>query len=246
MATLSPAQENQPVPKAGGPYGHRIHPFLVTIPIGAWMASLVLDIVSQIGSAGSETLVDAAYWLIAAGVIGAVIAALFGFKDLFTIPRRTRALHVGIVHMMLTLCIIALFAANWWWRHVTDGYEGPKTHPNQLVLSVAGIGLLLAAGWLGVINDPVRIARLVSPSGQISIATQQIDIGQAHAGKTVAVSFRADAVDIYVPRTREEQLADLNATADEQLPGGLVDRDEDEAWQAEVQQTLYGSAAGDD
>jgi uncharacterized membrane protein len=31
-----------------GPYGHPFHPILVTVPIGAWVASLVFDIASHI------------------------------------------------------------------------------------------------------------------------------------------------------------------------------------------------------
>jgi uncharacterized membrane protein len=31
-----------------GPYGHPIHPILVTVPIGAWTASLVFDIASHV------------------------------------------------------------------------------------------------------------------------------------------------------------------------------------------------------
>ena len=39
----------QPVSAAlAGPYGHPFHPILVTVPIGAWAASLVFDIASHL------------------------------------------------------------------------------------------------------------------------------------------------------------------------------------------------------
>src|SRR5947209_14663237 len=105
MATIAPSPAKQPITKAAGPYGHPFHPILVTIPIGAWVASLVFDIVSRVNSSGSHSLVDAAYWLIAIGVIGAVVAALFGLMDLLTIPRATPAFRAGLIHMGLNLGI---------------------------------------------------------------------------------------------------------------------------------------------
>lgn len=38
----------RPVSMLAGPYGHPIHPILVTVPIGAWVAALVFDIASHI------------------------------------------------------------------------------------------------------------------------------------------------------------------------------------------------------
>jgi uncharacterized membrane protein len=41
-------QAKQPVSAAlAGPYGHPLHPLLVTVPIGAWLASLVFDVASR-------------------------------------------------------------------------------------------------------------------------------------------------------------------------------------------------------
>lgn len=149
MATLTPDRAKQPITKAAGPYGHPFHPILVTIPIGAWVASLVFDIVSRVNSAGSHSLVDAAYWLIAIGLIGAVIAALFGLMDLLTIPRGTRALRVGLTHMGINLAIVGLFIADFFWRHSNDNFSAAKTPAGQLALSAVGVALLLVSGWLG-------------------------------------------------------------------------------------------------
>lgn len=42
-------QAKHPVSSAlSGPYGHPFHPILVTVPIGAWVASLVFDIGSRL------------------------------------------------------------------------------------------------------------------------------------------------------------------------------------------------------
>jgi uncharacterized membrane protein len=38
----------EPVTVLGGPYGHPFHLILVSVPIGAWVASVVFDIGSHI------------------------------------------------------------------------------------------------------------------------------------------------------------------------------------------------------
>ena len=40
-------QAKRPVsPLLAGPYGHPLHPMLVTVPIGAWVAATVFDLAS--------------------------------------------------------------------------------------------------------------------------------------------------------------------------------------------------------
>jgi uncharacterized membrane protein len=36
-------QAKQPVTALAGPYGHPLHPALVAVPIGTWVASFVFD-----------------------------------------------------------------------------------------------------------------------------------------------------------------------------------------------------------
>src|SRR4051812_25820933 len=133
-------QAKEPLSPAAGPYGHPFHPILVTIPIGAWVASLVFDIASKASGDGSATLVEASYWLIGLGVIGALLAALFGLMDLARIPRGTRALRYGLTHMTLNLAVVGIFIGDWFWRH--DSYEtAARVQTGQLVLSAVAIGL---------------------------------------------------------------------------------------------------------
>jgi uncharacterized membrane protein len=141
-----PAKE--PLTVAAGPYGHPFHPILVTVPIGAWVCSLIFDISTRVNSAGSAPLTDASYWLIAIGLIGAVVAALFGLLDLLRIPRGTKALRVGLTHMVLNLSVAALYVGNLAWRH-DSYYESAKVISGPIVLSVISLALLGASGWLG-------------------------------------------------------------------------------------------------
>jgi uncharacterized membrane protein len=148
MATpLRMDQPKQGATKLSGPYGHPFHPILVTIPIGAWVSSLVFDITTRVGN-GSRSLVDAAYWLIAIGILSALVAALFGLMDLIALPRRTKAFRTGLLHMTLNVTIVGMFIGNFFWRH-SSYYESARVAPGQLALSAVAIGLLLISGWLG-------------------------------------------------------------------------------------------------
>ncbi len=138
----------EPLTPLAGPYGHPFHPMLVTVPIGAWVCALVFDIVTKAKDAGSQPLVEASYWLIGIGIVGAVIAALFGLMDLLTIPRRTRAFTTGLTHMALNLVVVAGQVVNFVWRHHRY-HVAVKVRSGQLALSIIAVALLAISGWLG-------------------------------------------------------------------------------------------------
>jgi uncharacterized membrane protein len=138
----------QPVSAAlAGPYGHPFHPILVTVPIGAWVCSLVFDIASQVVT-HPGFLTRGSEWLIAIGVLGAVVAALVGFLDLFAIPTGTAAFRTGLVHMSLNLSVTAAYAGNFAWRH-GDYLRGRPVGGGQLALSVISLAALAVSGYLG-------------------------------------------------------------------------------------------------
>jgi uncharacterized membrane protein len=141
-------QAKEPVSPVAGPYGHPFHPILVTIPIGAWVCSLIFDIATQVNNNGSKSLVEASYWLIGIGIVGALLAAVFGLMDLVRIPRGTRALRFGLTHMALNLTVVGVFVGDFLWRH-DSYYEDAKVMGGQLALSAIGIGVLLVSGWIG-------------------------------------------------------------------------------------------------
>jgi uncharacterized membrane protein len=142
------AQVKQPVsPVLAGPYGHPWHPLLVTVPIGAWIASLVFDLGSYlVPDAGF--LVQGSRWLIALGVLGALAAALAGGLDLLAIPRRTAAWRTAIAHMTLNLVVVAAYIVNFLWRRDLE-VGGSTVRGGPLSLSVAAVVLLGLSGFLG-------------------------------------------------------------------------------------------------
>jgi uncharacterized membrane protein len=148
MASELQRQAKQPVSATlAGPYGHPFHPILVTVPIGAWVGSLVFDIASRIVD-DPDFLARGSMWLIAVGVIGALVAAMVGFLDLLAIPTGTRAFRVGLIHMTLNLLVTAAYAGNFLWRRAGDGPSG-SVGTGQLVLGAVSLAVLGVSGYLG-------------------------------------------------------------------------------------------------
>ncbi|MCU1439256.1 MAG: hypothetical protein JWP85_253 [Rhodoglobus sp.] len=127
-----------------GPYGHPVHGLLVTIPIGAWTASLVFDIVAAAGDE-PEVFSRGAEWLIGIGLVGAVLAAIAGLMDLSMIAHDTRARKIALTHMTLNLSTVALFLVSLLLR--LNEREGISV--GGVVLSVVALTLLAASGYLG-------------------------------------------------------------------------------------------------
>ena len=154
-------QAKQPISAAlAGPYGHPFHPILVTVPIGAWICSLVFDIGSYIDDSPGF-LAQGSLWLIGIGVVGALAAALFGFLDLVAIPTGTPAFRTALVHMSLNLVVVAAYIGNFVWRY-GQYHSGGQVAAGPLVLSAVTLAALAVSGYLGgklAYRYGVRVAR---------------------------------------------------------------------------------------
>src|SRR6478609_9103701 len=73
-ATARMREAKRPRSVIAGPYGHPIHATMITVPIGAWTAAIVFDIVGLVGAA-PDAFATGAFWLVVIGVIGALLAA---------------------------------------------------------------------------------------------------------------------------------------------------------------------------
>jgi uncharacterized membrane protein len=114
---------------------------LVTLPIGLWVFSLVADVIHALG--GGPVWRDVAFYTIAGGVIGALLAAVPGFVD-YQGLRDERARSIAQVHMTMNLALVALFVVNLWLRTEL----APESRV-PLTLSVIGVVILGISGWLG-------------------------------------------------------------------------------------------------
>ena len=62
---------------------HPVHPMLVVFPIGLWVFALVCDVVHAMG--GDASWQTVATFCIGGGIVGAVLAAVPGLIDYFSI-----------------------------------------------------------------------------------------------------------------------------------------------------------------
>lgn len=76
--------------------GHPIHPMLIVFPLGLLATAVAFDIVGL--SKGDSSWFGISFWMIAAGIIGGLLAAVFGLVDWWAIPSGTRAKAIGLWH----------------------------------------------------------------------------------------------------------------------------------------------------
>lgn len=124
-------------------FGHPIHPMLIVFPLGILGGSVVFDVVYLITKTGRWA--DIAFWMIAAGVVGGLVAAMFGLIDWLPIPAGTRAKRVGLLHGVGNVVVVGLFTASWLLRRPEPLDPPLLAH----ILSFAGFGLAAVTGWLG-------------------------------------------------------------------------------------------------
>ena len=121
---------------------HPIHPMLVGFPIGLWVFSFVCDLIYHLGG-GNPVWATVAFYSMAGGVVGAVLAAVPGFIDWLSIRDRN-AKRIGLIHMLLNVAALILFGYNLYLRT-----QVPPTDGLPLALSLITIVGLAVSGWLG-------------------------------------------------------------------------------------------------
>jgi uncharacterized membrane protein len=139
-------RSKRPVTAVAGPYGHPWHPALVVVPIGAWIASLIFDIGSHIVD-DPEFLTRGSRWLIAIGVIGGLVAAIFGFLDFRAIPAGTPAKRTALTHLTINLIVTIAYLINFLIRG--DQNNTAPVGWGVLVLSAISLAALSVSGYLG-------------------------------------------------------------------------------------------------
>lgn len=147
MNADSPFERSKfPRTSLAGPYGHPLHPILVTIPIGTWAASLIFDIIALVNDDDRTAFLLGAQVLIVIGIIGAVLAAVFGLIDLSTLAKDTAARKTGLTHMAINLTVVVLFLINYFVR-AAGGFDDVSVA--GLILTIIGLLALGVSGWLG-------------------------------------------------------------------------------------------------
>src|SRR5579884_2166659 len=124
--------------------GHPIHQMLIVFPLGLLAASLGFDVGYFVTANGQFPTVS--FWLILAGIIGGLLAAIFGAIDWWAIPKNTRAKAVGLWHGVGNVIVVVLFATSWWIR---SNAAGNIPSGAAILASCVAVGLALITGWLG-------------------------------------------------------------------------------------------------
>jgi uncharacterized membrane protein len=123
--------------------GHSIHQMLIVFPLGLLATAVIFDLIHI--ASGREVMAVVSYWMMAAGIVGALVAAPFGFIDWLAIPKGTRARTVGMLHGGGNLVVTVLFIASWLLRGPSPEAPGILAY----ILSFAGAAQATVTAWLG-------------------------------------------------------------------------------------------------
>ena len=121
-----------------------MHPALVALPVGLLTGTVLADI-AYLFISKNQMWLDISFWTNAAGVVTALIAAVFGFIDYFGIAHGA-ARKPATLHMVLNLVMVTLFAG------ALFAFPYGQAAPNILVpftLQFLGFALMMGAGYLG-------------------------------------------------------------------------------------------------
>jgi uncharacterized membrane protein len=160
--------------------GHAVHPMLIVIPLGVLATSFVFDLIRLFSN--RSVFSEIAFWDIAVGVIGGLLAAVFGLIDWLGLPDRTRAKSVGLWHGGGNVVVVGLFGLSWLLRlgHASE----PGAFP--VILSLVGVALALVTGWLG--GELVERLRVGVDDGARLDAPSSLRVRHAGAAARRAVS----------------------------------------------------------
>ena len=123
--------------------GHPVHPMLIVFPLGLLATAVIFDIIYLVS--GNSPWAVVAYYMIGAGIIGGLAAAVFGWLDWNAIPRGTRARRIGLWHGVGNVVVLALFILSWVLRRDT-----PDVPPTGAIVSgLTAVVISLLTAWLG-------------------------------------------------------------------------------------------------
>src|SRR4051812_15191775 len=138
-----PAMQTRNPVSSANLMGHPLHPILITLPIGLFVATFLFDLIFW--QTGNAAIATGALWLLGAGLIAAALAAVAGLVD-FLGDRRIRALSDAWQHAIgnVIMVLIQLFSFYERYRYGTSAAV-----PLGLSLSLVAVLIMLFTGWKG-------------------------------------------------------------------------------------------------
>jgi len=116
---------------------------LIVFPLGLLTVAAIFDVIYVCTYNGQWS--NLSYWMITSGIIGGLIAAVFGIIDWFGIPEDTRAKYIGLIHGCSNVIVVILFIVSWFMRRPNPGTPGMTA----MMLGWIGIVIALFGSWLG-------------------------------------------------------------------------------------------------
>jgi uncharacterized membrane protein len=125
--------------------GHPLHTMLVVFPLGLLATSLIFDLIYR--GTGRIGFATASYYMLPAGIIGGLLAAVPGLIDWLAIPANTRAKALGLWHAVGNVIVLICFGISWALRY-NNTSDGTPTNA-AIAMSVLGGLIAVLTGWLG-------------------------------------------------------------------------------------------------
>lgn len=126
-----------------------IHSFLVHFPVGLWLTSFILDVIVLVRP-GQLLLAQASTVLLWSGLVSAIVAAIFGWRDYNTRVRVEHPEALRVARMHLSLSVFLVF----WYAIVASlrSFRGPTFGAMSgvdFLMAAIGFGTLLRSAALG-------------------------------------------------------------------------------------------------
>jgi uncharacterized membrane protein len=141
--------------------GHPLHPAIVHVPIGAWIAACVLDMLA-FTRWSQPALTRLAFYCVALGLAVVLAAVPTGLAEWAAIKKEKPAWRLALYHLILNVLATAAWAVNFALRLRTLDTVEPIS-PSIVFTSIAGTVLVLFGGYLGsllVFDHGIAVARL--------------------------------------------------------------------------------------
>ena len=127
--------------------GHPVHPMIIPFPLALWTTSFLVDVLFYFHR--GVVLPIIAKFMLAAGCIGALVAAVPGIIDWLSIKHGPTK-RIANWHARLNIIALLIFAASLYLRMKAGGaYLVDYRLKIPFLLSFVGVILICISGWLG-------------------------------------------------------------------------------------------------
>ena len=126
--------------------GHPVHPILIPFPIALWSTSFATDVAFYFFRNSSLILISK--FMLAAGCLGAVAAAVPGIIDWLSI-KDPGVKRIANWHARLNIIALIVFAISLYLRLSTGAHWVNYSLRIPVLLSFLGVILISISGWLG-------------------------------------------------------------------------------------------------